>query len=112
MSLGKKQERFSVALARQILWFNDRGYQVRMGDVYRDPRVFGAHGIKKGYGNSKSVHKLKLAADLNIFKDGDWLSEGTDPIWAEAHKHWETLGGAKAVPNDPNHFSFEHWGCR
>ena len=112
MSLGKKQEQFSVAIAKMILWFDERGYQVRFGDTFRDPRLHGEHGVKKGYGSANSVHKLKLAGDLNLFKDGVYLNKGTEPIWDEAHEYWETLGGAPAVPNDANHFSFEMWGCR
>jgi hypothetical protein len=115
MSLGRKQERFSVALAKLILWFDERGYRVRMGDVHRAKSVFGDFGEKKpgSYGAAKSVHKLKLAGDLNIFdSNGNWLKDGTHHIWEDAHEYWETLGGAPAVPNDLNHFSFEHWGCR
>lgn len=112
MKLGKKQEAFSVALAQLILWFHKKGYQVRMGDVYRSPKVFGQFGVKQGYGHARSAHKLKLAADLNVFSDGDWIADSADPIWAEAHAYWEYLGGAKMIPSDANHFSFEHYGVR
>jgi hypothetical protein len=114
MTLGEKQEKFAVALAKLILWLDERGYRVRVGDVHRARSVFGEFGVKKAgsYGAAKSVHKLKLAADLNIFYEGEWLNKGNEGIWIEAHEYWMTLGGAEAVPNDPNHFSFEHWGCR
>lgn len=82
------------------------GYEVTLGDAYRDPRVHGAMGEKKGYGAANSFHKQRLAIDINLFKDGKYL-EGT-----EAHKPlglwWEdqggTWGGRFKTP-DGNHYS-------
>lgn len=111
MTLGQKQRKFSKLMAEFILWVYDQGYEVTFGDAYRDPRLHGNMGVKKGYGHSKSNHKQRLAMDLNLFKDGQYLTSTED------HKplgeHWESLdpmcrwGGRF---NDGNHYSFEHNG--
>lgn len=111
MTLGHKQRLFSRLIAELIIWAYDHGYEVSFGDAYRDPRVFGAIGEKKGYGHSKSAHKNRLAVDLNLFLDGKYLNRTID------HKtlgeKWESMhplcvwGGRF---NDGNHYSFEHDG--
>lgn len=113
MKLGKKQELFMRLLPHLILKCHELGYEVRGGDLFRDPRVHGAFGAKGGYGRKRSCHKLKLAIDLNIFKDGVYITstEGHREIgewWEKQHKlcRW---GGRH---NDGNHYSLEHEGFR
>lgn len=111
MKLGPKQELFMRLLPRLIDHIHEEGYEIRGGDLFRDPRVFGHLGVKKGYGRSRSVHKLKLAVDLNLFKDGKYLSSTEDhrelgEWWEEQHElcRW---GGRF---DDGNHYSLEHDG--
>lgn len=113
MSLGEKQELFSRMLPLFYLYAQFHGYQIRTGDVFRDPRVFGEVGESKGYGHRKSAHKLKLAVDANISKDGVYL-EGMAAADAHnfLHNFWDMLGGAKRIPHDLNHYSIEHEGMR
>jgi len=111
MKLGKKQELF-VRLIHQLKGFIfEQGYDIREGDAFRDPRVHGEWGEKKGYGSAYSVHKLKLANDINLFKDGMYLTKTEDhKVFGE---YWESLhplcrwGGRW---NDGNHYSLEHEG--
>lgn len=89
------------------------GYEVTLGDAYRDPRVHGAIGVKQAYGHSKSAHKNRLAIDLNLFRDGKFL-DSTDahrPLgeWWEAQGDEHRWGGRF---NDGNHYSFEHEGMK
>jgi len=113
MSLGKKQERFSRLLCDLLNFAHQAGYEVRLGDIFRDPRVHGGLGEKKGYGHRNSAHKLKLAADLNLTKDGVYLQgEAAHRAHTELHKFWDFVGGAERIPNDLNHYSFEHGGIR
>lgn len=113
MSLRKKQSRFAVCLGKLIAFATEKGWEVTMGDAYRDPRVHGEHGTKKGYGSSRSMHKLRLAADLNLFVDGQYITSGDHPVYQELGAYWKTLdedarwGGDF---DDANHFSFTHWG--
>lgn len=106
MSLRKTQSLFARKVASLIIHAEFMGYEVTFGDAYRDPRLHGNIGEKKGYGIANSFHKQRLAIDLNLFKDGVFL-EGT-----EAHRPlgewWEAQGGTWGGRfNDGNHYS---WG--
>lgn len=108
-SLGNKQRKFTKMSALLILYAYERGYELTFGDAYRDPRVFGNIGEKKGYGRSKSNHKLRLAIDLNLFKDGNYLTSTEDH--KELGEFWESLGGTWGGRfNDGNHYSLAHNG--
>ena len=89
------------------------GYEVTLGDAYRDPRLHGALGTKMGYGHAKSAHKQRLAIDLNLFKDG--VFRGDTEAHRELGEWWERRhplarwGGRFA---DGNHYSFEVDGVK
>lgn len=110
-SLGSKQRRFTLMVAQLIQWAYEQGYEITLGDAYRDPRVFGRMGDSAGYGRSLSNHKIRLAIDLNLFKDGVYLTQTEDhqPLG----EYWESLGGSWGGRfNDGNHYSIEHRGRR
>ena len=111
MSLGKEQRKFTRMIADLIIFAYNNGYELSLGDAYRDPRVFGAAGKRKGYGRSNSNHKRRLAIDLNLFKGGDYLAT------TEAHRplgeYWESIGGTWGGRfNDGNHYSLEYQGYK
>jgi hypothetical protein len=111
VTLSQKQRLFSKMIAELILWAYDKGYEITLGDAYRDPRLHGALGEKVGYGSRNSCHKLRLAMDLNLFVDGKYVTDG------EAHKplgeKWESMGGSWGGRfQDANHYSLEHDGFK
>lgn len=111
MTLGEKQRKLVRMIAQLITWAYDNGYELTLGDAYRDPRVFGNVGEQKGYGRSRSNHKIRLAIDFNLFKDGKYLTSTEDhrPLG----EYWESIGGAWGGRfNDGNHYSLEHDGRR
>lgn len=113
MSLSKKQRDFSRCITQLLVKIHSDGYECTFGDFYRDWRVHGEPGTKLGYSHPNSVHKFRLAADINLFKDGVYQTT------TEAHRPfgewWETLdercqwGGRWG---DGNHYSFEHEGIK
>lgn len=109
--LNSKQFKFAQMAARLIIKAKDLGYDVTLGDAYRDPRVFGPMGTRMGYGESNSAHKHRLAIDINLFKDGKFLSATSDH--AELGSWWESQGGTWGGRfNDGNHYSLEHNGIK
>ena len=111
-SLGQKQEQFALLLAQFIVKLYALGYHVRFGEVFRTPEQ-AALNAKLGSGIKNSLHCLKLAADLNIFKDGVWLSD-TEDLTAVGEL-WESMGGTwggRFGKPDGNHFSLEHNGVK
>lgn len=112
-TLGAKQRRFTLMVAQLIAHIYSEGYEATLGDAYRDPRLHGKLGVKApgSYGAANSCHKLRLAIDLNIFKDGTYIADSKD--YAFAGKYWESIGGSWGGSfNDGNHFSLEHGGYK
>lgn len=112
LTLGEKQELFMRLLPRLIDRAHALGFDVRGGDLFRDARVHGAFGVKRGYGKARSCHKLKLAVDLNLFRDGVLLSLTEDhqalgEWWEKQHElcRWGGRFG------DGNHYSLTHDGA-
>jgi len=112
-TLGQKQRRFAKAVARLIDKAHELGYEVTLGDAYRDPKAFGALGVRLAYGNAFSCHKVRLAIDLNLFKDGVFLTstEAHKPLgeWWEAQFPDACWGGRF---EDGNHYSITHEGIK
>ena len=110
-SLGQKQRRFARNVPRLIDMAHNLGFEVTIGDVFRDPRISGHYGVKKGYSSKYSNHKLKLAIDLNLFRNGRylsstkshrelgewWMSQGEDHEWGGAYGRF-----------DGNHYSLSY----
>lgn len=115
MSLRALQSQFAALVPRLIDKAIALGNEVTLGDAFRDSRVFGPLGFKQGYGHPSSAHKQRMAIDLNLFKDGVFLSD------TEAHRElgewWEKQhpqarwGGRFKTP-DGNHYSFEYNGVK
>lgn len=111
MTLGEKQELFSILIAEHICWLYACGYKVRCGDFF-------AHdGHRPG-----SNHYKKLAADLNLFRNGVYLTATSDHLesgtmWESRHElcRWGGNWDKDEYPgepgeNDGNHYSLYHNG--
>lgn len=111
MTLGAKQRLMTRLLPRLIDKAYELGYELTLGDAYRDPRLHGDVGIKQGYGAAYSCHKSRLAIDLNLFLDGEYLTSSDDhkplgEFWEGLHEL--TCWGGRW--NDGNHYSITHEG--
>jgi hypothetical protein len=102
-TLRQKQSRFARMVADLIIFAYDQGYEVTFGDCYRDERC--------KYGLGQSLHRKRLAVDLNLFRNGHWLSSTAShqPLG----EYWESLGGSWGGRfGDGNHYSLEHGGVK
>jgi hypothetical protein len=103
MSIRAKQSQFMHMVALLILHAEQLGYELTGGELERKPQAT--------WGHPKSCHKLRLAIDLNLFKDGVYLSKTEDHL--ALGEYWESIGGAWGGRfNDGNHYSLEHKGVR
>lgn len=105
MSLNDQQFKFARMVPRLIQYAQDLGYEVTVGDAYRDPNV--------PYGHPRSLHKLRLAIDLNLFRDGEYLQSSEDH--RALGEYWELIGGTwggRFNPPDGNHYSLAYQGMR
>lgn len=110
-TLGQKQRMFTLMIAELIQYAYSLGYELSVGDFYRDERLHGKWGVKNSYSSAHSTHKVRLAGDLNLFIDGVYQTS------TEAHKplgeYWEAMGGTWGGRfQDGNHYSIEHQGYK
>lgn len=111
-TLSEKQQRFSWLIAKLILYANASGYQITFGEAYRT-REQAALNAKSGIGIANSLHCDRLAIDLNLFRDGKYLTRTEDyqPLgeWWIAQSQDCKWGGLFKKP-DGNHFSVAYMG--
>lgn len=110
MTLREKQSLFVGLVSSLIRQAGTLGYDLTFGEAYRSPEE-AARLAKLGLGIAKSLHTQRLAIDLNLFRDGVYLSSNDShrPLgewWEQQHPlcRW---GGRF---NDGNHYSVEHEG--
>ena len=103
--LGDKQRKFTLMVGRLIVFTYGQGYELTLGEGYDDDG--------KGHMDG-STHYIKLGQDLNLFKDDVWLDKGPEMEkgFNMMHDFWDTIGGAKRIEKDLNHFSVEWEGRR
>lgn len=94
--LREQQSEFTKKVALLILYAYEQGYELTFGDAY----------AKSGH-KMYSFHYKRLAIDLNLFKDGEFLTETKDHEFLG--EFWESMGGTwggRFSHKDGNHYSF------
>ena len=105
MTLGDKQRLFSRLVPRLLDKAHELGFEVTIGHAMRCQNC--------PTGRKTSLHKSKLAIDLNLFKDGDYLTTTEDhrelgEWWEKQHLLCSWGGNFQ----DGNHYSITHQGRR
>lgn len=115
VTLGDKQRLFTRLVGLLIEFAYQQGYELTLGEAYRTPEQAKAHA-KAGKGIANSLHTMRLAIDLNLFKDGVFLTQSEDhaPLgvfWKSLHPEccW---GGDFKPMQDGNHYSLSHGGVK
>lgn len=98
--LRDRQTEFARAVPRLIDAAFVLGYEVTLGDCYRDPRC--------SYGSKKSQHRQRLAIDLNLFKDGKYLTRTRDH--QKLGEFWESIGGKWGIMKNGKRTDGNHYG--
>jgi hypothetical protein len=110
MTLRQKQSLFATLFARLVLKAIELGYEVTLGELQR-PQEMADIYAERGTGSAGSLHILKLAGDVNLFRDGRYLSSTESHRelgeWWEAQHELCRWGGRFG---DGNHYSFAHGG--
>lgn len=116
-TLLEKQTAFALFISKMIVWAYNEGYEVTFGEAWRSDET-AKLDAQEGKGIDNSLHRLRLAEDLNLFKDGKFLTATED--YKPLGEYWEahsvpglscTWGGRFTKP-DSDHFSIEHNGVR
>jgi hypothetical protein len=107
VKLSERQQQFAHDLGKLLVWIYadpaQRPWRVSMGDVWaHDGHMLG------------SCHYVRLAADLNLFVDGTYIT-GAHPAWYAIGDYWKSLSpdnrwGGDFQSGDYNHVSVEWQG--
>ena len=123
MSLVEKQQHFMKLLPRLLDKAHDLGFEVTGGELERSQAAADANAAA-GVGIRNSLHLLRLAIDLHLFKDldGDGLPEYLidSEDYRELGEWWEAQStpeaeccwGGRFTRADGNHFSVSHNGVK
>jgi len=117
MGLSDKQWQFLQDIAKLIVFADKNGYKLTAGQFWR-PDELQEYYFKQGLSKTKTNrHGQRLAADLNVFFEGKYLSNDREKIkplgvyWESLNTHnrwggsWRGLVEAgKSSFIDSNHF--------
>ena len=96
--LRKKQSHFASMLPLLFLYIRLEGLEITLGDAW----------AKSGH-MLYSLHYVRLAIDLNFFRDGEWLKSKSE--YYKVGEFWESIGGSWGGRfHDGGHFSLAHMG--
>lgn len=108
------QFRFSRYLGRLLVYADDTGIRLTMGECYRTPQQ-AAWNAAHDLGIQNSLHQVRLAVDVQIFleKGGAWVyaDRGTEPEYKLLANYWKSLdplccwGGDFTHSPDWDHYS-------
>jgi hypothetical protein len=116
LTLGQKQRLFTQLVAKLIEHAYAQGYELTFAEAYRTPEQARWNAEQAGTGISHSLHTSRLAIDLNLFKDGKFLTTSDDhrplgAFWKSLHPECAWGGDFRPRP-DGNHYSLSHNGIR
>ena len=98
MTLRQRQSKFAKMVPLLILYAYEIGYEITLGDAY----AHDGHIVR-------SFHYNRLAIDLNLFKNGRYLTKTSNHELLGLF--WETIGGTWGGRwNDGNHYSLGEGG--
>jgi hypothetical protein len=114
MSLSEQQRAFCLNVGKLIAWAYDNGYELTFGEALRTPEQ-AAHNATTGAGIANSLHLIRLAIDLNVFKDGVYQTDVD--AYRPLAEYWKSLNplnaaGADFSKPDADHFSMSYGGIR
>jgi len=115
VTLGEKQRLFARLVGQLIVWAYSRGFELTFGEALRTEAQAAANAAS-GAGISNSLHKIRLAIDMNLFVAGIYQTDSG--AYKPLGDYWKSLhplcrwGGDFVKRPDGNHFSLEHEGVR
>lgn len=115
MTLIEKQWLFAKLLPRLLDKAHEMGYAVTLGECWR-PEITAKKYQEMGIGIERSLHRQRLAIDLQLFWGKKYLSKTEDyqklGEWWESQstKDYECAWGGRF--NDGCHFSISFGGLR
>lgn len=117
MKLRDKQSIFAKLISCLIIDAYSLGYEITLGEAYRSPEE-AQRLANLGLGIKNSLHTMRLAVDINLFKNGVYLTKTEDYevlglLWESwSGPDFKCRWGGRFKRRDGNHFSIEHLGIK
>lgn len=114
--LGTRQKLHVVLTAKLIAYIASQGLEMTWGETYRAPAQ-ALNNARLGIGIANSLHGLRLAVDLQLFKAGVYLNGDSTGAYTLAGTYWKTLDplacwGGDFAMRDYDHFSITWQGVK
>ena len=114
-SLRSCQSLLVRSLGDLIRYAYQEGYELTLGEAYVESPRKTRHGqvVDDGVHMPSSLHYTRLAIDLNLFVNGEFIKRGDHMAWIKLGAYWEALDPAcfwGGRFNDANHFSVTFGG--
>lgn len=109
MKLRKHQSEFALDFAKLIIFAYKQAYELTINEVLRPQEMQDIYVAQGKSWTNKSQHRLKLAGDLNLFKDNKYLA--TTKAHKELGIYWESLSPYNVWGGrfrDGNHYERRH----
>jgi len=134
MRLGDKQQLFARLLPKLLIEAHAQGFDIRLGEILRfeqqarynsthcrkckQTKANRAHALTKAKGGHRfraigilnSLHRQKLAIDLNLFRDGRLCAADEYTPLGEWWERLHELAANGRKFGDAGHFSLTHKG--
>lgn len=114
-TLAQAQRLFAQILGQFLVELYRQNYEVSVGEAWRSDTEAQLQA-QKGAGITNSLHRIRLAIDLNVFADNVWLQTVADlepvgAIWKSMHPLccW---GGDFSTRPDADHYSLTWQGIK
>ncbi len=115
--LQRKQFAFSALLPHLLDKALVMGFDIQLGEIWRPPEMAAIYAAR-GTGIKNSLHELRLAIDLNLYKNGKLTDSWFD--YEPIGQFWKRLGTLNEITTwggdfkrpDVFHFSVSHNGIR
>ena len=113
--LRRRQVLLVKSLGKLIRYADERGYELTLGEGFVQPvrKARGGEFFKDGVHMENSLHYSRLAQDLNLFVQGQFIQDGEHFAWVDLSNFWEeldVLARAGRRFGDSNHLSISHAG--
>lgn len=114
--LHARQILHPILTAKLIQYVAELGYGVAWGETWRPPAMAKLNAAS-GAGIANSLHCQRLAADLLLFKGGEYLNDDDTGAYTTAGTYWKTLDplcawGGDFTTKDYDHFSITFHGVK
>lgn len=100
---------FTRLKAQLVLWIFDQGWECAEAEGYVKD-TDSADGDYDGPHKKGGAHYLGTGADLNVYVNGKWISDGDHPVWQIIGRKWLSMDslarwGGNFPSRDSNHIS-------